>query len=53
MLNIHGVRDIIKTRWVVITGAPSSGKTTLIKSLALMGYKTVPDIRGGGVRSYI
>jgi predicted ATPase len=52
MLNIHGMRDIIKTRWVVITGAPSSGKTTLIKSLALTGYKTVPDIARSTIEKY-
>lgn len=30
-------------KWYVITGAPSSGKTTLINSLAKIGYHTVPE----------
>lgn len=33
-----------KTRWCVITGGPSSGKTTLINSLSQMGYKTAPEV---------
>lgn len=33
----------IQTNWWVITGGPSSGKTTLIDRLHLMGYKTVPE----------
>ncbi|MDN3581752.1 ATP-binding protein [Mucilaginibacter flavus] len=34
----------IPTNWLVITGAPSSGKTTLIRTLAALGYKTNLDI---------
>ena len=34
---------IIKTNWSVITGAPLSGKTTVINQLASQGYKTTPD----------
>ena len=33
----------IETKWHVITGAPCSGKTTLIEQLAAKGYKTVPE----------
>jgi predicted ATPase len=29
--------------WYVITGAPSSGKTTLIDSLSARGYRTIPE----------
>lgn len=29
--------------WYVITGAPSSGKTTLLASLKRLGYNTVPE----------
>lgn len=32
--------DIIKTKWNVITGAPSSGKSATIKALKEMGYQT-------------
>lgn len=40
---------MIQTNWYVITGAPSSGKTTLINQLAEAGYQTVPEI----ARKYI
>jgi predicted ATPase len=33
-----------QTSWHVITGAPCSGKTTLIDLLATGGYKTVPEV---------
>jgi len=33
----------VKTNWHVITGAPSSGKTTLINRINNMGYKTSPE----------
>lgn len=33
----------MKPKWYVITGSPSSGKTTIIDSLAKMGYQTVPE----------
>jgi predicted ATPase len=29
--------------WYVITGAPSSGKSTVIDSLSLRGHKTIPE----------
>lgn len=32
------------TNWYVITGAPSSGKTTLIQRLAKLGYKTNEEL---------
>jgi len=39
----------VQTNWYVITGAPSSGKTTLINQLAQHGYTIVPEI----AREYI
>ncbi len=33
----------IQTNWYVITGAPCSGKTTLISKLATKGFLTVPE----------
>lgn len=33
----------VETNWQVITGAPSSGKTTVIDLLAERGYETVPE----------
>ncbi len=33
----------IQTNWHVITGAPCSGKTTLIDQLADKGFRTVPE----------
>jgi len=33
----------VQTNWHVITGAPSSGKTTLIDQLADRGFQTVPE----------
>jgi predicted ATPase len=33
----------IDTNWFVVTGAPSSGKTTLLQKLANNGYKVNPD----------
>lgn len=40
---------MIQTNWCVITGAPSSGKTTLIHHLSQMGYRTAPEV----ARNYI
>jgi len=39
----------IATRWQVITGAPCSGKTTLIQALAGLGHRVVPET----ARAYI
>ena len=33
-----------KTNWCVITGAPSSGKTSVIEELIRRGYKTEPEV---------
>ena len=33
----------METNWYVITGAPSSGKTTLLGHLASLGYEIVPE----------
>jgi predicted ATPase len=32
-----------QSQWYVVTGAPSSGKTTIIEQLAQLGYKTIPE----------
>jgi len=40
---------MIQTNWYVITGAPSSGKTTLINQLATAGYSIAPEV----AREYI
>jgi predicted ATPase len=32
-----------KSKWYVITGVPSSGKTTVLENLAKAGYRTVPE----------
>jgi predicted ATPase len=34
----------IKTQWYVITGGPSSGKSTVIRNLKDMGYKTTIEL---------
>jgi predicted ATPase len=34
----------IQTNWHVITGAPCSGKTTLVELLARKGFRTVPEV---------
>ena len=34
----------VQTNWHVITGAPCSGKTTLIDQLADKGFRTVPEL---------
>lgn len=34
----------VQTRWQVITGAPCSGKTTLIDLLAGQGYQIMPEV---------
>jgi len=33
----------INTNWYIITGAPGSGKTALIKHLASLGYTIIPE----------
>jgi predicted ATPase len=35
------------TNWYVITGAPSSGKTTLVKELERRGYRVVDEVARG------
>jgi len=34
----------VQTKWVVLTGAPNSGKTTLIKCLMQHGFRTSPEL---------
>jgi predicted ATPase len=38
----HG--DMSETNWYVITGAPSSGKTTLLKELEELGYRVIHEV---------
>jgi predicted ATPase len=38
-----------KTSWAVITGAPCSGKTSVVSRLATMGFRVVPE----AARAYI
>ena len=33
-----------ETNWYVITGAPSSGKTTLLKELGELGYRVIHEV---------
>lgn len=39
-MNIHTNNSIVKTNWYVLTGGPSSGKTTTVNLLSERGYKT-------------
>lgn len=39
-IKAEGDKEIRKTNWYVITGGPSSGKTTTVNLLKAMGYKT-------------
>jgi len=34
---------MVKNRWYVVSGGPSSGKTTLINELVARGYKIIPE----------
>lgn len=43
----------VQTNWHVITGAPCSGKTTLIKLLAEKGFQIVPEVGRKYVESEI
>ncbi len=42
--NFDSIDSTIQTQWVVITGPPSSGKTTLIEKIAEEGYQVFNDI---------
>jgi predicted ATPase len=47
IMNFTCFRENIFTHtsnWCVITGAPCSGKTTVVESLAEMGYQTMPEV---------
>ena len=41
--DLLSARFKVQTKWHVITGAPCSGKTTLIDQLADQGFQTVPE----------
>lgn len=34
----------METNWVVLTGAPSSGKTAVLNYLGMLGYRTTPEV---------
>lgn len=34
---------IKETEWIVLTGAPNSGKSSALERLAFLGYRTVPE----------
>lgn len=42
-LNLLSKKKRIQTKWNVISGAPCSGKTTLIEQFESKGYRTVPE----------
>ena len=42
--NILSTPFRVQTNWHVITGAPCSGKTTLLDQLAEEGFQTVPEV---------
>lgn len=44
MESTPSAQAVRSTAWAVITGAPSSGKTAVIRELARRGYPTVPEI---------
>lgn len=35
--------ELRKTEWIVLTGAPNSGKSSTIERLAFLGWRTVPE----------
>ncbi|MFA9289362.1 MAG: AAA family ATPase [Weeksellaceae bacterium] len=39
-------RDLIHTNWWVVTGGPSTGKSTVLKALALRGYPIMTEAAG-------
>jgi predicted ATPase len=43
----------VQTNWHVITGGPSSGKSTLIKQLAAKGYRTVEEMARQHIESEV
>ena len=42
--DFYKLSSAVETDWVVITGAPSSGKSTLIEKLSKMGYEVLTDV---------
>ena len=42
-----------ETNWYVVTGAPSSGKTTLVRELEKLGYRVVHEVARGYIEKQI
>jgi predicted ATPase len=40
-----------ETNWYVVTGAPSSGKTTLVRELERLGYRVVHEVARGYIEA--
>jgi predicted ATPase len=40
-----------QTNWYVITGAPSSGKTTLVQELEKLGYRVIHEVARGYIET--
>lgn len=46
-LQLNSYEFTQNTNWVVITGAPSAGKTSVLKALAGLGHKVIPEVARG------
>ena len=42
-----------QTNWYVITGAPSSGKTTLVQELEKLGYRVIHEVARGYIETHM
>lgn len=40
-----------ETNWYVVTGAPSSGKTTLVRELEKLGYRVIHEVARGYIET--
>ena len=48
------MKDAVRfTKWCVVTGAPCSGKTTLVQALQDRGYRTIPEVAREIIREEI
>jgi predicted ATPase len=44
-------KNMGETNWYVVTGAPSSGKTTLVRELEKLGYRVVHEVARGYIEA--